>query len=66
MTGSDIIPIQDLNIHSANSIGGKYMSAPMYWRRSIHILNRHGGSNLHDEYLNIWGVYMASPILKVN
>ncbi len=45
-------------IHSANSIGGNNMSATIYWRRRIHILNRHGGSNLQDEY----SVYMASPI----
>jgi hypothetical protein len=34
------------------------MSAPIYWRRSIHILNRNGGPNLQDDY----SVYMASPI----
>jgi hypothetical protein len=47
-----------MNIHSANSIGGNNTSAPIYWRRRIHILNRRGGSNLQDEYL----VYIASPI----
>ncbi len=33
------------------------MSAPIYWRGHIHILNRRGGSNLQDDY----SVYMASP-----
>jgi hypothetical protein len=47
-----------MNIHNANSIGGNNSSAPIYWRRRIHILNRHGGSNLQDDY----SVYMASPI----
>jgi hypothetical protein len=47
-----------MNIHSANSIGGNNTSAPIYWRRRIHIMNRCGGSNLQDEY----SVYMASPV----
>jgi hypothetical protein len=47
----------DMNIHSANSIVGNNMSAPIYWRKHIHILNRRGGSNLQDEF----SVYMASP-----
>jgi hypothetical protein len=51
------MPIQDMNIHSAISSGGKDTFAPIYWPRHIHILNRHGGSNLQDEY----SVYMASP-----
>ncbi len=38
----------DMNIHNANSIGGNNMSAPIYWRRRIHILNRRGGPNLHS------------------
>jgi hypothetical protein len=29
----------------------------MYWRRSTHILDRHGGSNLQDEYSNIGGLH---------
>jgi hypothetical protein len=37
--------------------GGKDTSAPIYWRRYIHILNRRGGSNLKDDY----AVYIASP-----
>jgi hypothetical protein len=41
-----------------NSIGGNNTSAPIYWRRHIHILNRHGRSNLQDDY----SVYIASPI----
>jgi hypothetical protein len=41
-----------------NSIGGNNTSAPIYWRRCNHILNRHGGSNLQDVY----SVYMSSPI----
>ena len=55
------LPIQDVKIHTYNKAqpyGGKNMSAPIYWRRRIHILNRHGGSNLQDVY----SVYMASPI----
>jgi hypothetical protein len=47
-----------MNIHSANSIGGNNTSAPIYWRRRIHIMNRRGGSNLQDEY----SVYIALPI----
>jgi hypothetical protein len=41
-----------------NSIGGNNTSAPICWRRRIHILNRHGGLNLQDDY----SVYKASPI----
>jgi hypothetical protein len=35
-------PIQDLNIHKANGIGGT----------TVYFLNREGGSNLQDEYSN--------------
>ncbi len=48
-------PIQDMNIHSAKSIGGEDTSAPIYWRWHIHILNRRGGLNLQDDY----SAYMA-------
>jgi hypothetical protein len=48
------MPIQDMNLHSATSIGGNNTTAPIYWRSHIHILNRHGGSNLHGiTYLKI-------------
>jgi hypothetical protein len=32
-------------------------SYTVYWPGRIHILNRHGGSNLQDDY----SVYIASP-----
>ncbi len=31
------MPIQDMNIHSANSIGEKNTSGPIYLRRHIHM-----------------------------
>jgi hypothetical protein len=31
-----------MNIHSAISSGGKDTSSPIYWRKHIYILNRHG------------------------
>ncbi len=57
------LPIQDVKIYTYNkaqhnSIGGKNTSAPIYWRRRIHILNRRGGSNLQDDY----SIYIALPI----
>jgi hypothetical protein len=51
------MPIQGMNIQRATSIGGKNTSAPIYWRRRIHILNRRGVSNLQDEYSNIGGLH---------
>ncbi len=45
---------------SSVSIGGNNTSAPINWHGRIYILNRHGGTNLQDEYFNIW-VYKASP-----
>jgi hypothetical protein len=40
------LPIQDMNIHNANSIGGNKTSEPLYWR-GVYILNRQGGGGLH-------------------
>jgi hypothetical protein len=43
-------PIQDVNIHKASGIGGTI----------VYFLNRQGGSNLQDKYLQIfWGVDLA-------
>jgi hypothetical protein len=64
MATSDIMPFQDINIHSANSIGGNNTSAPIYWRGRIHILNRRGGSNLQNEYSNIGSLQWHRLIKK--
>jgi hypothetical protein len=65
-----------VNTHKArnNIIGGNNMSAPILYIGGtiVYFLNRQGGPNSNKEFSNNWDfadifwVYLASPIQKVN
>jgi hypothetical protein len=49
---------------SCVSIGENNTSAPINWRGRIFLLNRHGGTNFQDKYLNILGFTLHHLIKK--